>query len=136
MQKEVLSLVNIGKDSATYFISFVLTSSKDPKTESPKIQTVNTFHIITYEVTEELSSINEDSLKLQLAVFRIEKNALTHSLKLSGYLGKKPDIIYENTLYKVRMTGLKTRNEINEALSVLEKAGITQVWILSLKAKQ
>lgn len=117
-------------------INFILSSSKNPKAESRRTNTDNAIHIINHEVTEKPVSTDDESFTLQLAAFKMEKNAETLRLKLEKYLGNRLDIINENGIFKLRMAGLKTHTEINETLSVLRAAGITKVWIISLKAKQ
>jgi hypothetical protein len=92
--------------------------------------------MIIHEVTQELVTISKDSYAIQLGAFRNRSNAESLRLKLEKLLGKKVEIVNEGGFFKVRITGLEDRMEVDENISILKENGITEVWLISQKAKQ
>jgi len=92
--------------------------------------------MVVHEVTQELVTVGEDSYAIQLGAFRKRSNAENLRKKLEASLGKKVEIIVENDLYKVRITGMKERSEVDEAIATLQKNGITELWLITMKANQ
>ena len=106
--------------------------------EVPEVPVVkkDTTYMIIHEVTEELVSISEDSYAIQLGAFKVKSNAEASRSKLQTLLGKKVGIIIEGGFYKVRINEIKDRKEVDENIAVLQKNGITELWVISLKAKK
>ncbi len=108
-------------------------------TEEPKVTVVtrkDSSYIIVHEVVQELITISKDSYAIQLGAFRNKANAEVLRRNLEKLLGRKVEIIIEDNFYKVRINEIETRKEVDEIISVLHKNGITELWVISLKAKQ
>ena len=101
-----------------------------------KVSRMDTTYMIIHEVTQELITITEDSYAIQLGAFKRRSNAENQQIKLEKLLGKRVEIVIENNFYKVRIIDLKDRNEVDQNLTILRLNGITEVWVISLKAKQ
>ena len=96
----------------------------------------DTVIMLIHEVSQELVTISEDCYAIQLGAFRLKSNADNYKRQLEKQLGRKVDIIIEGDLYKVRINDLKDRKEVDEVIAVLKKFGVTELWLISLKAKQ
>jgi cell division protein FtsN len=92
--------------------------------------------MIVHEVTQELVTVGEDSYAIQLGAFRRRSNADAFRKKLEAMLGKKVEIIVENDLYKVRITDIKERSEVDAVIATLQKNGISELWLITMRAKQ
>jgi hypothetical protein len=92
--------------------------------------------MIVHKVTQELVTISEDIFAIQLGAFRVKSNAEALRSKLQTLLGRKVDIITEDNFYKVRINDIKDQKEADEIIEVLKKNGITELWLISMKAKQ
>jgi len=73
---------------------------------------------------------------IQLGTFNRKINADALRKKLAIILGKEVEIFVEDELYKVRIIGFKTRDEVETYLPVLHKNGVSEMKILTLKGKQ
>jgi hypothetical protein len=96
----------------------------------------DTSYMIIHEVTQELITIAEDSWAIQLGAFKKRSNAEAYRKTLKKLLGKNVEIVIEGDYYKVRIIDLKTREEVDKDISVLRKNGVTELWVIRLKAKQ
>ena len=104
--------------------------------EQPIIRKDTTVMII-HEVTMELVTIEKDSYALQMGAFRVKANAERMRSKIANILGKKVDIIVEDGFYKVRVSDLATREDVDRDLaSIRGKGVVTEIWVLTLKAKK
>jgi hypothetical protein len=108
---------------------------KAPVPEKPTVKKDTTVMII-HEVTQELVTITEDSYAIQLGAFKNKSNAEAMRRKLQKQLSKKVDIVMEGDFYKVRINDLKDRKEVDENIAILQKNGINELWVISLKAKK
>lgn len=111
------------------------TSVKVVIPEKPVVRKDTTFMIV-HEVTQELVTITEDSYAIQLGAFKRKSNAESLRRKLEKLLGKKVEIVIKDDFYKVRISELKDRKEVDENLTILRFNGISEVWVIQLKAKQ
>ncbi len=96
----------------------------------------DTSYMVIHEVVEELVTITEDSWAIQLGAFRVKSNAERYRKTLEKLLNRKVDIVIEDNFWKVRIPDLKTREEVDQSLGILRKNGVTEVWVIKLKAKQ
>ena len=96
----------------------------------------DTSYLIVHEVVEELVTISEDCWAIQLGAFRQKRNAEAMRKKLELIFGQKLDIVVADNYYKVRINDIKTRAEVDQKIEVLRKNGITELWVITLKAKQ
>ena len=101
----------------------------------PEIRKDTTYMII-HEVVQELVTISEDSWAIQLGAFRNKSNAEAYRRKLHKLLGKDVEIVVEDGYYKVRILDLKTREEVDRNIELLRQNGVTELWVIRLKAKQ
>lgn len=107
-------------------------------TAGPEMPVVrkDTTYLIVHEFTQELLTIGEDSYAIQLGAFKRRSNAESYRQKLEKLLGKKVEIIIDDDFYKVRVNGLKDREEVDNDIAKLKKFGVTELWVIRLKAKQ
>ena len=96
----------------------------------------DTSYMVIHEVVEELVTITEDSWAIQLGAFRVRSNAERYRRTLEKLLNRKVEIVIEDNFWKVRIPDLKTREEVDHSLDILKKKGVTEVWVIKLKAKQ
>ena len=96
----------------------------------------DTTYMIVHEVTQELITITKDSYAIQFGAFRLRSNAEVMRSKIQTLLAKNVEIVIEDDFYKVRIIDLEDRKEVDEKIAILQKNGITEVWVISLKAKQ
>jgi cell division protein FtsN len=103
--------------------------------EKPLIRK-DTTYIITHEVIQEVVTTTEESYAIQLGAFKRYTNAKPLCNKIKKLLGNDVRIVFDEGFFKVRVTGLKDQKEIDENLLVLRLNGISEVWVVKLKAKQ
>jgi cell division protein FtsN len=96
----------------------------------------DTTYMVVHEVTQELVTVGEDGFAIQLGAFRKRSNAEALSKKLEASLGRTSEIVVENGLYKVRITGMKERSEVEETIAKLQAGGFNELWIISIKAQK
>jgi cell division protein FtsN len=101
--------------------------------EKPTIRK-DTTYMIVHEVTQELVTIAEDSYAIQLGAFRIKANADRLRRKLANLTDKKVEIIIEDGYYKVRISEIKERSEVDAIIETLRKNRVTELWVISQKA--
>ena len=131
-------------DGLNFMLHMQLSGTVKPDTaklEAPKgavkpVIRKDTTYLIVHEVVQELLTISEDSYAIQLGAFKRKSNADAYRRKLETLLGKKVDIIIEGDFYKVRINGIKDRPEVDRTVAILNKNGVTELWIILLKAKQ
>ena len=95
----------------------------------------DTSYLVIHEVVEELVTITEDSWAIQLGAFKQRSNAETYRRMLEKLLGKKVVIVIEGDFFKVRIQDLRTRQEVDQNIGILAKNGVTELWVIQLKAK-
>lgn len=96
----------------------------------------DTSYVIVHEVTRELITITKDSYAIQLGAFRNKANADNLRRNLAKILGRNVEIIIEDNFYKVRINEIETREEVDKIVEILKNNGITELWVISLKARQ
>src|SRR5450759_1152657 len=96
----------------------------------------DTAYLIVHEVTQELLTIGEDSYAIQIGAFKSRDNAEGYRRKIEALTGRKSEIVIEDDFYKVRIMDLKDRKEVDENIAILKKYGVTELWVIKLKAKQ
>jgi hypothetical protein len=100
----------------------------------PVIKKDTTYRIV-HEVTQELFTIAEDSYAVQLGAFKKRSNAEAYKKTLESQFGRKVEIVVENDLFKVRFVDLKERKEVDELVAILQNKGISELWVITLKAR-
>jgi hypothetical protein len=100
--------------------------------EKPVVKKDTAF-LIVHEVTRELVNISEDSYAIQMGAFKKKANADGYRKKIENILGRKLEIVNEDGYYKVRISGIKERKEVDAEISILHQNGVNEVWVLSLK---
>jgi cell division protein FtsN len=71
------------------------------------------------------------NLVIQVGAFRIESNALGLKNRLTDLLDQTIVTVSENDMFKVRITGFKTQEELERTVSSLGLLGLGRVWIMS-----
>lgn len=98
--------------------------------------TRDTTVMIVHELVEELVTISKDSWAIQLGAFKNRTNAENLRKKLQFILGRKLDIVIADGYFKVRINEIPDRPTVDDIIEVLRRNDITEVWIISLRAKQ
>ncbi len=96
----------------------------------------DTSYMIVHEITQELLTTGEDSYAIQIGAFKLKAYAEGYRLKIEELTGRKSEIIFEDGFYKVRITGLKDRQEVENGIAKLETFGIKELWVIKLTSKQ
>ena len=107
-----------------------------PDIKKTPVARKDTSYMIIHEVTQELVTITEDSYAIQLGAFKVKANADALRSKLQKLLGRKVEIIVEDDFFKVRIDQIKEREEVDNIIDILRKNGITEIWLISLRAKK
>ncbi|MEI6049549.1 MAG: SPOR domain-containing protein [Bacteroidota bacterium] len=110
-------------------------SSESVTFEKPVAIKDNTYMII-HEATQDLATIKEDSYTIQIGAFKSETYAKDLAGNLGKLLGKDIEVTYKDGFYKVSIPGLKNQKEVDENISALRREGITEVFVIQMKAKQ
>jgi cell division protein FtsN len=71
-----------------------------------------------------------------MGAFRKKANAESLRRKIERIMNKKVEIIVEDNFYKVRISEIKTRAEVDKDIAILHQNGVNEVWVISLKAKR
>lgn len=124
-----------GLDFTLRKIAAPAASGEIPEPVKPVVRK-DTSYIIVHEIVEELVTISEDCWAIQLGAFRQKGNADALRRKLEKIFGTKIDIVVADNFYKVRINDIKTRAEVDEKIEILRRNGITELWVITLKAKQ
>ncbi len=94
---------------------------------------LDTTVMIADEMIEEDITSSEDSYAIEVGAFENEIEAEAFGEKLSNLLGKDISLIYEDNLYKVRVTGFTTSGEVKESFPVLKSQGISEIGLIFFK---
>ncbi len=92
--------------------------------------------MIVHEVVEELVTITKDSWAIQLGAFKSKANADNLRKNLAKLLNRKVDLVIADGFFKVRIDEIPERKEVDEIVVILRNNGFTELWIISLRAKQ
>lgn len=92
--------------------------------------------MIIHEMVEELITISHDSWAIQLGAFKVRGNAENLSKSLEKLLGRKVMIVTEGDFFKVRIIEIASREEADELIEILRRNGVTELWLITLKAMQ
>jgi hypothetical protein len=95
----------------------------------------DTSYILVHEVTQELVTITKDSWSIQIGAFRDRSNAEKLRRNLDRLLRREVEIIIEDGLFKVRINEISERPEAENIIRSLKNNGITELWLIRLKAK-
>ncbi len=96
----------------------------------------DTTYMIVHEVTQVLQESTEDSFAVQLGAFKKKANADAMRRKLEKVLGRPLEIVVADGFYKVRIPQMKDREEVDATVNILGRNGVTELWVISMKAKQ
>lgn len=124
-------------DGLDFTLRTIVKDTLKPKVIQPvQVTRMDTTVMIVHEVVEELVTITKDSWAIQLGAFKNRTNAETLRKKLEKLLGRSIDIIIQDGYFKVRINEIEGRDEVDRIVEVLRKNGITEIWIITLKARQ
>lgn len=123
-------------DGLDFVLSIVESDTVIPDLKPQPVIRKDTSVMIVHEVVEELVTITKDSWAIQLGAFKNRTNAENLRKKLEALLGRKVDLVIADGFFKVRINEIPDRAEVDSIVSILEKNGITELWIISLRAKQ
>ncbi len=124
-------------------LDFTLRAKVKPETEKPAgavaeqpVIRKDTVYMIIHEVSQELVTIDKDSYAIQLGAFKRRANAEAYKRKIEKLFGKDVQIVIEGDFFKVRISDINDRAEVDQKVEILRQNGVTELWIISLKAKQ
>ena len=89
------------------------TATKIPEVQKPVVRK-DTTYLVVHEVTQELVTISEDQWAIQMGAFVKKSNAESLRRKIEKILNKKLEIVVEDNFYKVRVSNIKTREEVDK----------------------
>jgi cell division protein FtsN len=93
----------------------------------------DTTYLIIYESVEEDITTNKDRYAIQLGAFNRKINADVLRIKLATILDREVELTDEDGLYKVRIDGFRSRDDVEEYINVLLRNGVTDMRIVNLK---
>ncbi len=113
----------------------MLTPAQDTNIEGGETIPDETFSdiVITQEKIKEDTTSISDSYAIEVGAFKTESEALALRDQLSTLLGKEVSLYPENELYKVRITGIETMDEVEETFPVIISEGINNIGLISFK---
>jgi cell division protein FtsN len=115
----------------------VSTDTVQPVVVKPLEQTrKDTTFLIVHEEIRELVTITSDSWAIQMGAFKNRSFAEGLRKKLEAIVGRSIEIVIEDDFYKLRISEIPDRMEVDSLISILHKGGVDQVWVLRLIAKQ
>ncbi len=82
------------------------------------------------ETGERPAGTRLQEMAIQIGTFNQESNAIALKERVSAVISKDVEVVQENGLYKVRITGFSGMDEIDSFMPNLEPLGITDFWIL------
>ncbi|MEZ5082327.1 MAG: SPOR domain-containing protein [Bacteroidales bacterium] len=95
--------------------------------EEPKI-----IEMIVHEETEQDMDATIDSYAITMGAFENETNADSLRHQLSALLGKDVTLFPEDNLYKVRVSGFASKQEVEESFPTLQSKGISEIGLISV----
>ena len=93
----------------------------------------DTAYMVVHELTRELDTIENDIFALQMGAFKTKSYAENYRKRIENILGRKLDIIVEDGFYKIRLSDIPDRAEVDKYLDTLKQNGITLVWVINFK---
>ncbi len=123
-------------------LDFILTRIiKDTTAALPVLPVIpspqaDTSYLILHEMSEEVYTITEDSWAIQIGAFRSKEYAEGFKEMLERELGKEVQITVAGDYFRVRILDLKSRSEVDEYVTKLNKLGFRELWIIHLLARQ
>jgi len=113
-----------------------ITETDSISAETEQVIQADSSYTVVHELTRELLTISEDSWAIQLGAFTQKKYAEIMQKSLQELLNKDVEIVLEDDFYKVRILNLKTREEVDRNIEILEDYGIKIFWVINFKAKK
>ncbi len=98
----------------------------------PFTQGDNTVAIVNEMIEKDMTSIT-DSYAIEVGAIENETEAVALQDQLTKLMGKDVSLIHEDNLYKVRVTGFATSNEVKKSFPVLKSQGISEIGLIFYK---
>ena len=96
-----------------------------------QIEALKITDMIVHEALKQDIDASMDSYTIEFGDFVNESEADTLRNQLSALLGKNVSLFPEDTLYKIRVTGFTTRDEVMETFPVLQSMGIKEIKLIT-----
>ncbi len=124
-------------DGLDFRLKMIESDTIMPEVKKPgPVTRKDTSIMVIHEVFEELVTITKDSWAIQLGAFKNRTNADNLRKNLEKILGRKVDIVIADGYFKVRINEIEQRSEVDQIVEILRRNGITELWIISQRAKQ
>jgi len=116
-------------------LDFIVKYDTIKQIEEPEVGMIEptTIDMIVHEEIEEDVTATMDSYAIQIGAFKTETDADTLRNQLSELLGKEANLFLEDDLYKVRVAGFVSIDEIEDFFPALNSIGINEIWLITLK---
>lgn len=111
------AIIKLGKDSLNIFNDNVIQDT----VISIKRNTV-------ISISQDTMTLIKNEYIIQLGAFRYKSNADALKKRVIHFMPTNVVIIIEDGLYKVRIIGLESIDEVNDRVIVLNKNGFTDIW--------
>jgi cell division protein FtsN len=79
---------------------------------------------------ERATPVTSQNLSIQVGAFNVESNATALQKKLSALLEKPVTVVPQDDLYKVRITGFTSYEEMMKVIPALDMMGMRDIWIM------
>ncbi|NQU87023.1 MAG: SPOR domain-containing protein [Mariniphaga sp.] len=142
-RKEIDDFIPVFRKNNVNDIRVITVESLDLKVKMKDIEPVitpetkvyindSTSMIITEVIVGDISSVTE-GYAIQLGAFKYKVNANELMGKLAANLINNVEIFAEDGLYKVRITGIGTRKEIDDFIPTLKKNDVDEIRVIIIK---
>jgi len=94
---------------------------------------IDPISMIVHEEIEQVVDADIDSYAIQIGAFEKKVDSDTLKSKLNTILGYEVSINDDEELFKVRVSGFTTKDDVKEIYPELQSIGINEIWLLTLK---
>lgn len=89
--------------------------------------------LVLNEIIKDDTSSTTDSYEIQIGEYIYENEADSLRSQISELQGREAQLVYVDGYYKVLITGLATRNEIEDYIPIVSSKGIDEISVTNLK---
>jgi cell division protein FtsN len=111
-------------------LDFLVKSDSLKQIKAPETKDV----FIDEEIEPDMDT-SPDSYAIEIGTFNTESEADAIRVQLSTLLSRNVTLFYVDGLYKVRVKGLSTKDEVAETLPVLQSIGIDEIGLITYNGR-
>ena len=96
----------------------------------------DTAHMIIHQILQELYTVTKESWTIEVRTSALKADAEKLLKTLEKQVGGKIDLIFEDNIYKVRITGIKSLEDASKVIDILQKNGTKELWLINMRNKK